>query len=48
MDGVGSVLIVAMVAALWVASLVFGRDTRDPNDWFARTNLQERPPRIDD
>lgn len=48
MDSIGSVLSVAVVVALWIAAVVFGRDSRDGRDWFSRTNLRERPRRIGD
>lgn len=48
MEAIGSILTVAAVAALWIAAVWFGRDSRDGRDWFARTNLRERPRRIGD
>lgn len=47
-DSLGSLIVAAAIAALWVAAVVFGRDTRDGGDWLERTNLRERPPRIGD
>jgi hypothetical protein len=40
------VAVLAVVAALWIAALLFGRDSRDGADWLGRTNLRDRPPRI--
>lgn len=48
MESIGSVLTVAAVVALWIAAVMFGRDSRDVRDWFRRTNLRERPRRIGD
>jgi hypothetical protein len=60
MESIGSVVAVAAVVALWIAAVWFGRDSRDgwdsrdgrdsrdARDWFARTNLLDRPHRIGD
>ncbi len=48
MVSIGEVVTVAAVVALWVAAVAFGRDSRDGRDWFARTDLRGRPPRIGD
>jgi hypothetical protein len=37
MEVLGIVLTVLVVGLLWVAAVVFGRDSRDGNDWFRRT-----------
>ncbi len=48
MDALSSILVAAVVVALWLVAVVFGRDTRDGRDWLSRTNLRDRPPRIGD
>jgi hypothetical protein len=35
-------LTVLLVGLLWVAAVVFGRDSRDGNDWFRRTKDHEQ------
>ena len=37
MEVLGIVLTVLVIGLLWVAAVVFGRDSRDGNDWFRRT-----------
>ena len=44
MDVIGLILALALAAALWIAAVVFGRDSRDGRDWLARSDLGERPP----
>jgi hypothetical protein len=34
MDAVGIVVTVLLVALLWVAAVVFGRDSREGGDWL--------------
>jgi hypothetical protein len=46
MESIGSVVTVVFLVALWVAAVLFGRDSRDGRDWFARTDLRARPHRI--
>jgi hypothetical protein len=48
MESIGSILTVAAVAALWIAAVWFGRDSRDGRDRFDLTDLRERPRRIGD
>ncbi|HZD18564.1 MAG TPA: hypothetical protein VE669_10530 [Actinomycetota bacterium] len=44
----GSVAAVVAIVGLWVAAVLFGRDTRDGGSWLARTNLVSRPRRLGD
>jgi hypothetical protein len=37
MDVLGIVLTLLVLGLLWVAAVVFGRDSRDGNDWSRRT-----------
>jgi hypothetical protein len=37
MGVLGIVLTMLVIGLLWVAAIVFGRDSRDGNDWFRRT-----------
>lgn len=37
MEALWIVLTLVVVGLLWVAAVVFGRDSRDGNDWFARS-----------
>jgi hypothetical protein len=46
-DAVG-VVTVTVVVALWVAAVVFPRDTRDGRDWLSRIGPGDRRPRIGD
>jgi hypothetical protein len=36
MEALWIVLTLLVVGLLWVAAVVFGRDSRDGNDWFRR------------
>jgi hypothetical protein len=45
MDVLGLILALALAAALWIAAVVFGRDSRDGRDWLARSDLGERSSR---
>lgn len=45
MHVLGLILAPALAAALWIAAVVFGRDSRDGRDWLARSDLGERPTR---
>lgn len=42
MEALWIVLTLAVVGLLWVAAVVFGRDSRDGNDWFRRTRDRDR------
>ena len=42
MDAIGIVVTVLLVALLWVAAVVFGRDSREGGDWLPRSNLRDR------
>ena len=48
MELIGSAVVVIVIAGLWVAAVLFGRDTRDGGDWLARSSLAERPARLGD
>ncbi len=48
MDVIVLVLAPAVVAALWIAAVVLGRDSRDGLDWRAGADLKGRPSRIGD
>jgi hypothetical protein len=48
MELLGSAAVVVLIAGLWIAAVLFGRDTRDGGDWFARSRLAERPRRLGD
>ena len=41
MDAIGIVVTVLLVALLWVAAVVFGRDSREGGDWLPGS----KPPR---
>ncbi len=45
MDVLGLILAPALAVALWLAAVVFGRDSRDGRDWMARSGPRERPRR---
>ena len=36
------VLTLMLIGLLWVAAVVFGRDSRDGNDWFRRPRDHDR------
>lgn len=38
MDVLWIALTVSVIGLLWVAAVLFGRDSRDGNDWFRRTS----------
>lgn len=42
MEAIGLVITVVLVTLLWVAAVVFGRDTRDGADWRPRSDLHDR------
>ena len=48
MEVVLSVLTVLVVALLWVAAIVFGRDSRQGSDWNSAPGLRDRFPRLGD
>lgn len=48
MDVLGLILVPAVAAALWIAAVVCGRDSRDGRDWLARSDLRKRPSRTGD
>ena len=48
MEVLDAILTLGVVAALWLAAVLLGRDSRDGGDWMTRTNLRDRPPRIGD
>ena len=48
MDTLGTALAAAAAAALWVAAVLFGHDSRDGRDWLAGRSLRQRPPRTGD
>jgi hypothetical protein len=43
MDEIGIVVTVLLVALLWVAAVVFGRDSREGGDWLPGSNLRTGP-----
>jgi hypothetical protein len=48
MDAIGIVVTVLLVALLWVAAVVFGRDSRDGDDWRLGSGVRDRSFRPDD
>jgi len=48
MDAVLNVLTVLVIALLWAAAIVFGRDSRKRNDWTSASGIRDRSPRIGD
>jgi hypothetical protein len=42
MDAIGIVVTVVLVALLWVAAVVFGRDSREGGDWLPGSNVRDR------
>jgi hypothetical protein len=48
MEVIGAALTVLVVVLLWAAAIMFGRDSREPGDWFTRASLRDRTPRHDD
>ena len=42
MDALGIVVTVLLVALLWVAAVVFGRDSREGGDWLPGSNLPDQ------
>jgi hypothetical protein len=42
MDAIGIAITVLLVALLWVAAVVFGRDSREEGDWQHRSDLRDR------
>ena len=42
MEAVWILLTLLVVGLLWVAAVVFGRDSRDGNDWYRRTGDHDR------
>jgi hypothetical protein len=42
MDVLWIALTVLVIGLLWVAAVVFGRDSRDGNDWFRRAKDHDR------
>jgi hypothetical protein len=38
MQALGIALVLLVIGLLWVAAVLFGRDSRDGNDWFRRTS----------
>lgn len=45
---IGAAIVVLVVVLLWVAAVVFGRDSRDGNDWLSRASVRDRSPRLGD
>jgi hypothetical protein len=45
---IGAVIVLLVVVLLWVAAVVFGRDSRDGGDWLSRTSIRDRSPRSGD
>ena len=43
MDVFAAVLTVLAVLLLWVAAVVFGRDTRDGRDWRPGSGIERAP-----
>ena len=41
-------LVAVLVVLLWVAAVAFGSDSRDGHDWFSRTAVSDRTPRLGD
>ena len=48
MDAIGIVVTVVAVGLLWVAAVVFGRDSRDGRDWRLGSSDRHRPFRPED
>jgi hypothetical protein len=38
MQALGIAVVLLVIGLLWVAAVLFGRDSRDGNDWFHRTS----------
>ena len=43
MDAIGIVVTLLAVSLLWVAAVVFGRDSRDGRDWQLGSSDRHRP-----
>ena len=41
-------LVLLVIVLLWVAAVVFGRDSREGSDWLSRTSDRDRSPRLGD
>lgn len=41
-------LVIALVVALWVLAVAWGRDSRDGHDWLTRASVGDPPPRLGD
>jgi hypothetical protein len=41
MDAIG-IVTVFLVALLWIAAVLFGRDSRDGGDWLPRSDIRDR------
>jgi len=48
MDSLGIAVTVLAVSLLWVAAVVFGRDSRDGRDWRLGSSDRHRPFRPED
>ena len=48
MEVIGTALTLLVVGLLWVAAILFCRDSREPDDWLTRTNLRDRTRRLGD
>jgi hypothetical protein len=48
MEAVLTVLTVLVIALLWAAAVVFGRDSRQGGDWTSAPGLRDRSPRLGD
>jgi len=48
MDSIGIAVTVLEVSLLWVAAVVFGRDSRDGRDWRLGSSDRHRPFRRED
>jgi hypothetical protein len=43
MGDLGIVLALLVIGLLWLAAVMFGRDSRDGNDWSSRTTERDGP-----
>jgi hypothetical protein len=48
MESLGAILAAAAVVALWLVTILAGRDSRDGRDWRAYPDVREPSPRIGD
>ena len=48
MEAVLNVLTVLVIVLLWVAAIVFGRDSRQGSDWSSTPGIRDRTPHLGD